>query len=686
MLFPEKMVEVSIIVHKQYFDSLLMELHETGWLEIFDYKQSKTVESKNISGVEVPIKRAEMLADIILNANRLRDILKKMEFVPPTLYQSLKARKVPSARPIAPKPISDIIADARKTIRELDYIFKLDSELSSLTTQKNHLKLQIEKLQLFKRININLRTFEGTPNIAIKVGRTTRPEDLKAELTDTLSDRVRSRKQFALYLHQVPDHLEERIAVIIVPQDELINIRKVMVGRNFKELELKGFEGTPNQVIAQLKTEIENIDKRIIIINDKLGAAYNRYSERISILIEELEISRNKTQILSQIGQTADTYIICGWCLERQLKPLQALCDEVTSGHVSVKYIEPGKDRANDVPVKLRNPKWAQPFEMLTTTFAYPKYNEIDPTVIIAPLFILFFAIMLGDAGYGMVLLAVSIFGFVKFRHVSITIQKLSSIGIYAGIVTIIIGILMGAFFGDLIPRYFYGDSEALLYSLKIGSFYLPYDSFRNPMLLFIISLIVGLFILNLGLVLGAMQNIQNKKFKELISSQLAWFVLQPPAVLLIGQSLLKLWVLSDNMFTLSIIMLIAGLLLMAIKYRTFTTFEIFGFLGDWMSFARLLALSLATMGVAFTINLIGELLLNSASSAITFGILAVLVGILLFLAHLINFLLQTLGAAIHALRLQYIELFNRCYEGGGAQFQPFQTQRYYTKLRGTKL
>jgi V/A-type H+-transporting ATPase subunit I len=201
-------------------------------------------------------------------------------------------------------------------------------------------------------------------------------------------------------------------------------------------------------------------------------------------------------------------------------------------------------------------------------------------------------------------------------------------------------------------------------------------------MLLFVLSLVIGLIILNLGLVLGAVKSIKSGSAKSLLTNQLSWFIIQPPAALLIGHSLLRLWVLSDLVVIISTLILLIGLVVLFSGYKGLAPFEITGFLGDWLSFARLIALSLATIGMALTINIIGELILNAGSSPISFTVSLIAASIFLGLIHLINFGLQTLGAAIHSLRLQYIELFNRCYEGGGTPFKPFHSSRNYSKLK----
>ena len=108
--------------------------------------------------------------------------------------------------------------------------------------------------------------------------------------------------------------------------------------------------------------------------------------------------------------------------------------------------------------------------------------------------------------------------------------------------------------------------------------------------------------------------------------------------------------------------------------------FNITGYIGDWLSYARLLALGLATSGMALAFNVVSQLIGNMIPFI---GILVMI--ILLFFAHLVNLILQSLGAGIHSLRLQYVEFFNRFYEGGGHEFTPFKIVRKYTKVEENK-
>ena len=108
--------------------------------------------------------------------------------------------------------------------------------------------------------------------------------------------------------------------------------------------------------------------------------------------------------------------------------------------------------------------------------------------------------------------------------------------------------------------------------------------------------------------------------------------------------------------------------------------FSIEGLVGDWISYSRILALGLSTFGLAMAFNIVGEMMVG-----ITPYLLPV-VAVLLLTLHEFNLLLQTLGAAVHSIRLQFVEFFGRFYQGGGELFQPFGRERVYTRPRNVSL
>ena len=104
--------------------------------------------------------------------------------------------------------------------------------------------------------------------------------------------------------------------------------------------------------------------------------------------------------------------------------------------------------------------------------------------------FVLFFGIMLGDAGYGLVIIIIALFGYVKFSKYSAMIKNWSFMFIWLGLTTIVVGLLTNSFFGDFIPRYFYHNLDQTLYSITVGGIHLPIEPIRDPLTILVITLV----------------------------------------------------------------------------------------------------------------------------------------------------------------------------------------------------
>jgi len=286
---------------------------------------------------------------------------------------------------------------------------------------------------------------------------------------------------------------------------------------------------------------------------------------------------------------------------------------------------------------------------------------------------------MLGDAGYGLVLLFLSLYGYIKIGKHSKLIHDWSFMGIWMGIVTTIVGFLTNSFFGDFIPRFIYNDPELPLYSINILGISLPANSIKDPITILVIALILGLAHLNVGVVLGLIQAFKRKNYKEAFTKKFCWIPLQIGGGMLIGYYILD-FELSSVLFYIAIVLVLIGIIQLFISEGPIGFFGITGYVGDWLSYARLLALGLATGGMALAFNVVSELM----GKMIPFVGIIIMI-ILLVILHLVNLGLQALGAGIHSLRLQYVEFFNRFYEGGGHEFTPFKIKRRYTKIEDEK-
>jgi len=376
--------------------------------------------------------------------------------------------------------------------------------------------------------------------------------------------------------------------------------------------------------------------------------------------------------------------------------------------------------------VKYSNPKSLGPFQALVDMYSTPKYGHIDPTVIIAPLFVIYFGLTLGDAGYGTIM---AVLGFILWKILGKydwSNRTIGSILFVSGISAIIFGILQGGFFGPL------NESNPFYPTIS----YTPLlDPMQDPISLLVISLIIGIGQISLGLFLGAFHHIKDKNYAEFMTAEVSWFILLPAGGALIGYYF-GWWTLDPMWIKLSWIATLIGLFLFLpgvvgkimdreASINGLFFFDITGMVGDWLSFSRLLALDLATSGLALTINILVGIIwtMTAGMSGLTCCLPTLIVGlalgllwmrkkdpikkaivliliifgavgmvsitaalwlfvlIFLIVAHIGNALLQALGSFVHSLRLQYVEFFSKFYEGDGVKFMPFREIRKHSRL-----
>jgi V/A-type H+-transporting ATPase subunit I len=661
------MKEITIIVHEYYIKDLIRQLHEKGLIEI-------TEVSKNVNDftrLVTPGKSHEETVKCIsygLRINRILDILERVAPPPEGLFKSFTR---PEPRPkftIKRKDTRGLFSETEKVFKQIENkVLEIETEVNALDEQLSNLEHQKEQIKMLRSIRFNLGYLGASKHLIIKAGQVDSIEQLKTALKDL--------KNVTYRFAETDDKYSVVIAAHISQKSEL---ESKLRGRFFTEFDISGFEGTPEEVMKKLNGTISSLDSKKDTFQSILKKLYSAWHDKLLILDEELENEKQQKEVFGKFGETKNTKVITGWVLAKQQGRVEKLCSEVTGGHVRCHFRDPKNGDDENIPVRLQNPRWARPFQVLTTLFATPKYNEIDPTLIISIPFIFFFGLMLGDAGYGFVILILCLFGYFYLGKIRPVVKQASYIGIFMGISTIFFGFVMGSVFGDLIPRLIYQDTKTPLYTAEILGFHLPYDPIRSPVILLQVALVIGVSYIMLSIIAAAGHNLKYKNYKQFFFTQFPWFILVPFGLLLIFYGFFS-WKFSPFILNLSYLLIIIGVILLIIDKKGLFFFDITGYLGDTLSFARLLALGLATAGIAMTINIIGELILP------VHPVIIILVFVLLFFGHLINFVLQALGAGIHSLRLQYVEFFGRCYEGGGNSFQPFQAKRIITKLEPKK-
>ncbi|MEA3559502.1 MAG: V-type ATPase 116kDa subunit family protein [Candidatus Thermoplasmatota archaeon] len=580
---------------------------------------------------------------------------------------------------ISPAIIDECLKWLKAQGPKVDPLWK---ERSKLEEELNYLNELRSRMLLVSGLAMDLSKISAFQRVRVKVGTTRRYVELR-EIVERAGGDIRS---------SLIDKKEGLHAVrILYTSSNSKVIEESLRGRVFSEMNLdlprissflekwsgssSSMERGPLGILKEIDPVEARIKKDLLELKERGSRVASEILNDARGWSEALEIEIEKGRMMGSLDRTVYTSLISGWVPEKRMDELGRMMRSSTRGsyHIASRSPTSSEIEDNRVPTKLSNGRLGSLFEPFTTTFAVPKYNEIDPSIFISIPFILFFGLMLGDAGYGLLIVIPSIFIFVKGKK-SDLLRRMGALGILMGLATTLSGIWMGSFFGDLIPRLIMGDPEAKLYSLTVLGMDLPYDTLRDPMLLFKMSLWIGFFQLNFGFLLLGYDRMKKKDVWGFIKGSFSWMLIQAGAIVFLGGILFNWWELSGYLPAFGGVLFLAGSVLLAFEIGFMFMFNIEGLLGDWISYTRILALGLSTFGLAMAFNIVGEMLYEIS------WLLVPVVVVLLLALHVFNLLLQTLGAAVHSIRLQYVEFFGRFFEGGGELFEPFGVERTYTK------
>lgn len=715
MLFPEKMRNLTIVVHNDFTEKVVDELHEEGVVEIESIeKDEKTLEL--VESEELP-EITRKFTDYDMKLSSVLDVFEKVEKGEEGIKEMINPSPIEKLE-IEKKSISDIFEEIDGLMEENGKeIIGLDSKLEKIKGKIAELDEKKEDLKLILDLDLNLETLGRSTFTTTTIGKTADFDELKKavdEIDEAFCEKIREVE-------------EESIVFVGVHARKREDFQAALREGDFRELNLSALKGDPKEALAEIESKIKKAKKKKKNLIEELRDYKEDLEKKYLSLKEELEINREKKEVVQNFGSTETTTVIKAWTPKKDVEKVEELILESSNGHAEITAEIPSDP--DEVPISLKNPRPVKPFELLTNMFAPPNYDEVDPTLIVAPAFVLFFGLMLGDLIYGLIIATGAVAMIKGPGKVEDGIKNFGWIMLATGLSTIFFGALQGGYLGpgrddypNLLGHIGIEETPALLETLE-G---------EGPLILLILSLVIGLTYINVGLVLQLIQHIRRKDYKKVILENASWWLLQIGGFILISDMMFEFGFiegLPGTAFTASYGLVILGLILLAIRAKGLSFFELTGFIGDLLSFSRILALGLATAGIALTVNIITDLVDFSGAVSdgttgimmvisivvlgiiVTFlghrkeskpilggGVFIVLLGLLglvdpayplliiplivFILGHVINLALQGLGSFVHSLRLQYVEFFGYFYEGGGKEFEPFTFKREYTKLK----
>ena len=555
----------------------------------------------------------------------------------------LKILGVEPAPPGGVRPVTKLEVEITERLDALEQeVLTLNGKHRTVIQQQKEGQTRLELLRQFEPLGLPLEAYDDYESLAVFTG--TLPAKAKLELADGEIERA-----------------GEMLAAF-VPHDAADAAEQTLAQHGFRALDPPSGDGQPTAGIAALELKLGELETEAAALGHELEALGQRHGQWLVAAEEHLAAQAEKSELPLKLAQSENTFVLEGWLPESDLARLKAALGDLE--------LELEIEETDDTPpVKLDNPAPVKPFELFTKLYAIPDHRELDPSVLLFLGYPLFFGMMIGDLGYGLVYFMLGHMLVRKYGH-SEEALALGKILRIAGASTI--------FFGT------FAFAEAFGFELHWLAHKLPYEvlhksSSEDVAFMLLATGGIGLFYVTLGLALGFWNILVMHDLKHAIMEKFSWIM-----ILWGGLMFIPPWLFSTSLIgvrlglggELESGLGLAGFLLglgMAVASEGIVAIvEVPSIFVQVISYVRIAALGIADYGLAHAFN-------GMAFDIGFTGVSAIFAVLILVVGQLVVITLGLIGSGINALRLQYVECFPKFFVGGGTDYTPFGYTRKYT-------
>lgn len=533
---------------------------------------------------------------------------------------------------------------------------ELSNNKQNLEQKADKLKNEIEELRPWIKLNIPIGSLKGFNRTVVFQG--TIPKKLLGKLERELLD------MSLTHLEILSEDKDNSYLIVISEKGESQTLEDILRNNGFSNITLK-IEGKPEDEIAALEKEIKGLEDEIRNYDEEI----RKFSDKLNlfeIVYEYLNNLKLRESSSENFLRTDSINFVEGYIPTERKDEFKKIIEEV----VGEDYYLDIKDAQMDdpyVPVMLKNSKFAQTFESLTGMYALPSYNEIDPTPFLAPFYLLFFGMMAADIAYGFIMLIGTFFAMKKF-NLSESTKNFVKFFYYLSFSVILWGFIYGSFFGGIVP---------------IKGLIDPAVEYNT---ILVISIIFGLIHVYFALGLKAYISIRDGNIMDALYDVGFWYMALTGGIVYLVSILVSI---PPALKTISLGVMIAGMVGIILTGGReskkigarlgggiYSLYGISGYIGDFVSYSRLMALGLSGGFIAGAINMMAGMLVNK-------GIIGIILATIIFIGgQVFNLGLSLLGAYVHTIRLTFVEFFGKFYNGGGQGFKMFNSSPKYINLK----
>lgn len=644
-----KMQKISLVTRMEQKDLLIQVIQGLQSVEIAQLDVKDQVVSHN-----QPHKRANDYAeaqDWYKRGEQALVILSRHVKMQPLLNRFTSQRPELTMRDLL---MSVDILRAKKLITTIEY---LSRERNFVIEQRRKVSQAQSEIQRWYHLSVDPHpmVLSDTKHFDIRLGYVPNVEGR------TYLDAIKNKDYLAV---QEISETDEYHAIAVVIDSTLSQQADEDLRINHFEEWKYPYMDPPKEVFDALESHRLWLNKR----EEEIIANIRRIDVNRSELELAIEAFYNSSQraLVEEYSQdNAYLTYIQGWLNVEHLDLLEEALDndlEATSYALIKEEITEEEIDNDEVPIQLVNNAIVKPFEPITLMYSTPNYREKDPTPYVMPFYMLFFGMMMGDFGYGLVLLILTSLA-LKFVDLSESMHNTMRMGQLLSLSTMVVGLAYGSMFGESLP---FGLIDPLTQAME----------------LMIIAMSFGFVHMVVALLIKTQTEWQRKSYESMYSDGAGWLLI------FLGFILLGVAYYIDNPVLMSAgkwlaILSAVGLViapmftnenrLAGLAMGIYNLYGASGYIGDFISYSRLMAIGLSGGSIAMAINMIVGMM--PAGAKFTFGIL-ILLGV-----HAFNIFLSILSAYVHGLRLVFVEFFGKFFEGGGKIFKPVNTLQKYIRL-----
>ena len=658
---------VTIIAVKQSLDSVLQSVQhlrqvhvkdlstEEDWYEVFDNESgsNNSLISQYDEVEKVHLTDEEALQFLNQRIKRIEDAIYQYEHYLPAkkLWEKLRT-------PLPSLSFKEIEQQGRAFDEHevVEYARRSVERLNEIDTQEELLKAKHDSLNKWRNLEVTPTQLEGFKYVNSLIGTIPNTQD------DEYINEIKRHPDFVYDVVYLNDYEYGLVVFSALPVEKM---RTTLQEFGFQPFE---YEETvlPRVKLEAYEQELDALKQERQSIIQSMRSKQNEL-ENLKVQYEYVSNLASRERVKRYIGDTQNLVAIEGWIEEEKAESFQQQLIQQFGHEIVIRIDQIEEKDYDEVPVKLKNNRLFEPFEQITSMFALPKYGHFDPTPYMMPFYAVFFGMMVADAGYGLLLILGTWLG-LKLFQLAPSMRLNFRLFHAFGWTTLLWGLIYGSFFGLSLP-------------FKL------LDVTEDALVVIAISIVLGAIQMVLGFILNIKEQLIEKDPYTAYTDGLAWILVFAGLVLfLVGKFVPGMAVLMPIGKWLALINVIGIVIISIVKARgpvglatgLYNLFGASGYIGDFVSYTRLMALGLSGASIGSAFNMI----VNMFPVPLKFTI-----GVVLFIfIHLFNLFLSSLSGYVHGLRLIFVEFFGKFFEGGGKPFEPLGAKEKYVVIKEEKM